>query len=357
MGLKYQDIYAIDCMLETVFLVYYLLIIILNLSYELDGSGSFNLLIISENNNNTISNNKGINIQSAENFLDFSETIRQLPANLTNYNKLDDFKFYSWLAGVIDGDGNFDIRKMESDSKKVALRAIRIKLHIRDVRILTRIQDKLHMGRIKTYKNSPYALYIVSTRSEMEFLMSKLNGLIRIKVDSFKKACLLYNIEFITPDYIIKKNDPYFSGLIDTDGSIVFNFNSNRIECNLEFKYNQYTSKLNLDYFLQGYKPYVLIRNNKKNHSKKTFKSIAFKYQTVKGMVPLYDYFMLNRLYSDFKFFRVSQIKKFVQIRHFQNSDFNSVEFQIYSDFLLNWIQYNNPLWTKVPFVNKLKSR
>lgn len=53
-------------------------------------------------------------------------------------------------------------------------------------------------------------------------------------------------------------------------------------------------------------------------------------------MVPLYDYFMLNRLYSDFKFFRVSQIKKFVQIRHFQNSDFNSVEFQIYSDFVLN---------------------
>jgi len=98
-----MDIYAIDCMLGTVFLVYYLLIIILNLSYELDGSGSFNLLIISENNNNTISINKGINIQSAENFLGFSETISQLPANFTNYNKLDDFKFYSWLEGVIDG--------------------------------------------------------------------------------------------------------------------------------------------------------------------------------------------------------------------------------------------------------------
>jgi hypothetical protein len=103
MGLKYMNIYAIDCMLGTVFLVYYLLIIILNLSSELDGlDGSFNLLIISENNNNTISINKGINIQSAENFLGFSETIRQLPANLSNYNNLDDFKFYTWLAGVID---------------------------------------------------------------------------------------------------------------------------------------------------------------------------------------------------------------------------------------------------------------
>lgn len=30
---------------------------------------------------------------------------------------------------------------------------------------------------------------------------------------------------------------PNFS-LVDTDGSIVFNYAGNRIECNLEFKYN-----------------------------------------------------------------------------------------------------------------------
>jgi len=35
-----------------------------------------------------------------------SETIRQL----SNVN-IDDSKFYHWLAGIIDGDGNFDIRK------------------------------------------------------------------------------------------------------------------------------------------------------------------------------------------------------------------------------------------------------
>ena len=72
-------------------------------------------------------------------------------------------------------------------------------------------------------------------------------------------------------------------------------------------------------------------------------------------MVPLYDYFMVNRLYSDFKFYRVTQIKRFIEIRDFQKSDFESVEFQIYSNFLLDWIQYKNPLWTKVPFVKKLR--
>ena len=39
-------------------------------------------------------------------------------------------------------------------------------------------------------------------------------------------------------------------------------------------------------------------------------------------MISLYDYFMKNRLYSDFKFYRVSQIKNFIEIR---NSEFDSV--------------------------------
>ena len=64
---------------------------------------------------------------------------------------------------------------------------------------------------------------------------------------------------------------------------------------------------------------------------------------------------MVNRLYSDFKFYRLTKIKKFIEIRKYQKSDFYSVEFKIYSNFLLDWIQYKNPLWTKVPFVKKLR--
>ena len=41
--------------------------------------------------------------QSAENCKGFSETARQLPGT-------ESYKFWNWFAGVIDGDGNFDIR-------------------------------------------------------------------------------------------------------------------------------------------------------------------------------------------------------------------------------------------------------
>ena len=122
-----------------------------------------------------------------------------------------------------------------------------------------------------------------------------------------------------------------------------FNFTNNRIECNLEFKYNEYTSKLNFDNVIPNYKPYILNRTHSSNKTNLKYKSIAFKFQTVKGMLPLYDYFMSNRLYSDFKFFRVTQIKKFIEIRDYKNLDFNSIEYKIYSNFVLNQIQYKNP--------------
>jgi|SRR2546429_1163178 len=221
-------------------------------------------------------------------------------------------------------------------NSKLVLKAIRIKLHNRDVRILTRIQNLLHMGRIRADKNKPHSLYIVSTREEMLFLINKLNGLIRIKVDGFKKACDYFGIKFIEPNYNIEQYDPYLAGIVDTDGTIVFNYNCNRIECNLEFKYNDHTKKLNFDNVIPNYKPSILLRKHKNKNSNKSFNSIAFKYQTVKGMVYLYDYFMKNRLYSDFKFYRVTKIDKFISIRDYKNEPKNSVEFKIYSDFLLD---------------------
>ena len=96
MGLNNQYYSAIDYMLETILLVNYLLFIIYYLSNILDGSGSLNLLLNSENNNYTIYSHftsliineekeKCMDIQSAENCKGFSETIRQL--SVVSYRK------------------------------------------------------------------------------------------------------------------------------------------------------------------------------------------------------------------------------------------------------------------------------
>ena len=256
--------------------------------------------------------------------------------------------FWNRLAGIIDGDGYIQVRKINGINR---LKTIEVKLHNRDIRLINYILNKLHMGRIYRYKNNDYSKWIVSTTKEMNYIINKLNGLIRLKVINFKKGCECLNIKFKEANYTLKKNDPYFAGLIDTDGSIVFNFPSNRIECNLEFKYNEFTSKLNLDNVIPYCKPYKFIRNQKDKTS------IGFKYQNVEHMEFIYKYFMKHRLYSDFKFYRVSKILKFLDIRKYNKSSFDSEEYLIYSKFLLNWIKYENPNWHKVKFVSKLRMK
>lgn len=235
----------------------------------------------------------------------------------------------------MDGDGNFDIRV--DCSKKKVLKQIRIKLHNRDIRILTRIQDFLHIGRIRADKNKPYSIYIVSTKETMTYIINNINGLIRLKVPAFKEACSLYNIDYKEANYNIELYDPYFSGLVDTDGSIVFNYAGNRIECNLEFQYNEYTSKLNFNSTILNSKPYVLTRKKSSTSGcSKNFSSIAFKFQNVDNMLFIYDYFMHNRLYCDMKFYRVTQIKAFIDIRKYKTSPYSSIEHKVYSNFVIN---------------------
>lgn len=338
-----NNYFATDYMLETI-LMYYLLLINTFYLYKLDVSR--NNILFNGKNDNTTTNCKFVNIQSAENCKGFSETVRQLP-------KSKDFKFWSWFAGVMDGDGNFDIRKDSSGNKRV-LKQIRIKLHNRDIRILTRIQNFLHIGRIRTDKNKPYSIYLVSDKLNMIYIIKHLNGLIRLKIPGFIEACKLYNIAYKQADYNIKLYDPYFAGLVDTDGSIVFNYTSNRIECNLEFKYNEYTCKLNFNNTVLNSKPTILkLKKSSTKSSGKIFTSIAFKFQNVNNMLFIYDYFMHNRLYSDMKFYRITKIKPFIEIRKYKIFPKNTMEHKIYTNFVIDWIKYENPLWYKVPFINK----
>jgi hypothetical protein len=76
--------FEFDYMLETMFFVYCLLLINTFCLYKLDHSRC-NMLLSSENNSTTICP-ENMNIQSAENCKEFSETVRQLP-------DIKDYKF------------------------------------------------------------------------------------------------------------------------------------------------------------------------------------------------------------------------------------------------------------------------
>jgi hypothetical protein len=180
-------------------------------------------------------------------------------------------------------------------------------------------------------------MYVVSIKEDMIHIIKNINGLIRLKVPGFKESCEIYNIDYIEPNYNIGLYDPYLAGLVDTDGSIVYNYAGNRIECNLEFQYNEYSSKLNFDNTLLYSKPAILCRKkSSKPGDYKNFLSIAFKFQNVNSMLFIYDYFMHNRLFCDMKFYRVTKIKSFVEIRKYKTFPKGSIEHKIYSDFMID---------------------
>ncbi len=324
------DIYnflATDYMLEYILFAYYLLFI--HTFYIYKNTSRNNILLNSKNNNTAVKfNAKLMNIQSAENCKEFSETTRQLP----DFTK--DSIFWNWFSGIIDGKGKFDIR-LDPLNKKKVLKQIRIKLYNEDIRILTRIQNYLHIGKIISDINKPYSVYTVSTKENIMYILKNINGLIRIKTLSFKEACALYNIDFIEGDYNIGLYDTYFAGLIDSIGNIDLNYKENVIECTLTFKYNEYTSKLNFDKTLLNYSAPTIIVHGR--NSKLDSRFISYKFQNEMKMLFIYDYFMSTGLYSDRKFNKATKIKDFLLIRKYKKYPLNSIERQIYYNFLKDW--------------------
>lgn len=274
--------------------------------------------------------------------------------NINNTSKpthkdINDPIFKAWLAGIIDGDGNFDLRRLNNH---LVLKQIRVKMDIRDISVLQHIKDILNFGRVLPIEGTTYYYYVVSTQYEMSIIINLINGMIRLKVSSFKHACQYLNIDFIKPNYTLLPFDPYFAGLMDTDGSLVLNYSMNRIECSVELENNEDTIKLNLDNLFPGQKPYILTRvKSSAKGSPKIYHSVLWRFQNVGVMPQLYEYFSKYRLYSEFKYHRAIMIKDYLDVRRFYKYPRHSNEFELYAKCVLKYIKYLNPNWIHTPFV------
>nr|AOC61525.1 putative LAGLIDADG homing endonuclease [Rhexinema sarcinoideum] len=116
--------------------------------------------------------NNNLSLQSAGNQKESSETTRQF--SKATHSKT---QFASWLAGVISGSGNFDMKIVAG---KLKLKSIRIKLHLRSVEILNYTQNQLQFGKIYPISYKPYCIYQVNAQKETSALINMINGQIRL---------------------------------------------------------------------------------------------------------------------------------------------------------------------------------
>ena len=128
---------------------------------------------------------------------------------------------YSFLAGLIDGDGSIKAYKTTGE--------LVVTMHREDLPflehlpigfgvVLRRVKDK---NAIRFFLNSKNAK---EGKETLKPLVEGLNGNIRntIRIDQFKRLCNAFQIEYLPP-VPLNSNSGYIAGLFCSDGTIYLN--------------------------------------------------------------------------------------------------------------------------------------
>lgn len=238
-----------------------------------------------------------------------------------NINK-SNLAFDEWIAGVIDGDGYFNL------SKKGIAR-LQITMSDRDIKVLHEIQH-IYGGSIKKIANANANRYQLSNRKGLIQLLTNINGLIRnpIRMLQMNKLCVKYGIQLIYPKPLTFKNG-WLSGFMDSDGSIYFNEESGQVFISATQK-NKYL----LEPLIHLYGGRIDILSPKRE---------AFKYVVYrkKELFNLIDNYFSNYPLKSQKQNRLNLIKSFFDLRPYKNSK-NIIEFNHWVKFKEKWERFSD---------------
>jgi len=122
-------------------------------------------------------------------------------------------EFSEWLAGVIDGDGQFKTTKKDFST-------LQIVMDINDKYALYEIKHKFG-GSIKRISGSNALKYKLLNLKGLIALVQDVNGLIRnpVRLLQLYRVCENYKIKLLEPKPLTFYNG-WFSGFMDSDGSV-----------------------------------------------------------------------------------------------------------------------------------------
>jgi len=144
-------------------------------------------------------------------------------SRLNNRQSNDSNKIFNqWLAGLIDGDGCFQLSKKGYASLEIVMET-------RDKHCLYQIKQKFG-GSVKLRSGVNWLRYRLHHKKGLLDLIHAVNGEIRnpIRLLQLNKICQLYNIPVIQPSPLTYNNG-WLSGFFDSDGSIHLNLKSSQI--------------------------------------------------------------------------------------------------------------------------------
>ena len=173
-----------------------------------------------------------------------SETVRMFSSCLCSKNEhkkgndeLNNLKIRQWIAGVIDGDGNFHISKKGYVEFSVVMEA-------RDIACLYKLKQR-YGGSVKATSHARAVRFRLHHMAGIQQVISDVNGLILnpVRYLQLKKVCSIYNID-VLPTVTLEYNSAYLSGLFDSDGSVYYNQKSMQVFITVSQKGRELLDKL-----------------------------------------------------------------------------------------------------------------
>lgn len=154
-----------------------------------------------------------------------SEAIRLLSTSYKKDLKTRDIskdKFNEWLAGLIDGDGCFQLSKKGYASLEVVL-------ELRDKQCLYAVKQRFG-GSVKLRSGINHIRYRLHHKQGILNIIQAVNGLIRNpnRLLQLGKLCVKYNIVLKYPENLNYDNS-WLAGFFDSDGSVYLNLLSDQI--------------------------------------------------------------------------------------------------------------------------------
>jgi hypothetical protein len=247
------------------------------------------------------------------------------PGNKRSYstirNHADSGVFNSWLAGLIDGDGQFQATKKGFSSFKIVM-------HINDKFLLYLIKHR-YGGFIKEIAGSNALKYKLINPKGLINLINDVNGLIRnpIRMLQLHRVCQIHGIKLLDP-LALTYNNAWFSGFLDSDGSIHIDEKSGQLIISVTQK-NRYL----LEPLQKLYGGRIQIIRSKE----------AFQYSIYrkKEILNLVDVYFKNFPLKSSKASKLNLIKEFYQLNHHSILDVKEI------DKFNQWIQFKNK-WDKI---------
>jgi NADH:ubiquinone oxidoreductase subunit 4 (subunit M) len=208
--------------------------------------------------------------------------------------------FFEWLAGVIDGNGQLNLYK----NGNVRLTIV---MDIKDKHVIYLIKNRLG-GSIHTIANGYALKYKLTHKKGIIYLLCNINGLIRnpARRIQMERLCTKYCIESKNP-IPLKYRNGWFSGFLDSDGSIYLDEAKRQVFISITQKNN----------FLLIPLMYMYGGNIEIDSKADTFKYTIYKKKEVINLID--NYFSIHPLKTKLES-RVSLIKQFYLITDSKNN-------------------------------------